>query len=71
MKSQEFEWVSAPLEAWQFQSVLESLPGVLKDLLGYLGERNVWMGLQFTHGSLLRSDESRNKMGGPIYQRFP
>jgi hypothetical protein len=34
MKSQEFEWVSAPLEAWQFQSVLESLPGVLKDLLG-------------------------------------
>jgi hypothetical protein len=34
MKPEEYEWVSAPLEAEQLQAVVESLPVVLKELLG-------------------------------------
>jgi hypothetical protein len=34
MKPQEFEWVCAPLPVEQLQSVLESLPFLLKDCLG-------------------------------------
>lgn len=34
MKTEEYEWVSAPLGAQRLQSVLQSLPVVLKELLG-------------------------------------
>jgi hypothetical protein len=34
MKSEEIEWVSAPLQAEQLKDVLESLPVVLRELLG-------------------------------------